>query len=73
MKLNHREIELMTYIANGKTAKEIARLTGLEHRTVETYMISIRKKLAAKNIAHAVYIACHQNIFTDHLAFSSPA
>jgi DNA-binding NarL/FixJ family response regulator len=61
-KLSYREIEIMNHIACGFTAKEIARKTGLEHRTVEIYMSNIRKKLSAKNVAHAVYIACQTSL-----------
>ena len=55
-KLNGREIEIINHTACGMTAKEIARETGLEHRTVEIYMQNLRKKLGAKNAAHAIYL-----------------
>lgn len=55
-KLNCREIEIIYHTAAGLTAKEIARKTGLEHRTVEFYMKNLRKKLGAKNVAHAIYL-----------------
>lgn len=56
-KLSCREVEVIQYAANGRTAKEIAKLTGLEPRTIEAYMNNIKRKLSAKNSAHAVYIA----------------
>lgn len=55
-KLNYREIEIINHTACGLTAKEIARKTGLERRTVELYMQNLRKKLGAKNAAHAIYL-----------------
>ncbi|MEO8401961.1 MAG: helix-turn-helix transcriptional regulator [Gammaproteobacteria bacterium] len=61
-KLSCREVQIIRYSAVGCSAKEIARLLGLEHRTVEAYVVNIRKKLSAKNIAHAVCIAIQQNI-----------
>ena len=61
--LSIREIEVMKFTANGCTAKQIAKLTGLTHRTVEAYVVNIRKKLAAKNVAHAVFIASRRNYF----------
>jgi DNA-binding NarL/FixJ family response regulator len=64
-KLSFREVEIIKYSADGRTAKEIARLIGLEHRTVETYMTSIRKKLAARNIANVIYIACKYNVINQ--------
>jgi DNA-binding NarL/FixJ family response regulator len=63
--LSFREVQVINYTAKGCTAKEVARLTGLEPRTVETYVSNIRKKLQAKNIAHAVYIASQRNILFD--------
>ena len=62
-KLSNREVEIIKYIANGCTAKEIARVVGLEPRTIETYLFKVRKKLCAKNIAHAIYIACNKKLF----------
>lgn len=56
-KLSMREIEIIHHIAYGLTAKEIARVVGLEPRTIEAYMGNIRKKLGAKNAAHAIWIA----------------
>ena len=55
--LTIREMEIITYTANGHTAKEIARIIGLEPRTVEIYVASIRRKLVARNTTHAVFIA----------------
>jgi DNA-binding CsgD family transcriptional regulator len=58
-------MQILKYSANGCTAKEIARFLGLEHRTIEIYVGNIRKKLEAKNIAHAVFIASRSNILSD--------
>ena len=63
--LNSRELDIISHSAKGLTAKQIARLTGLEHRTVESYVANIKKKLNAKNITHAVYIAYSTEIVTD--------
>ena len=59
---NPQEIEIMKQTASGHTAKEVAKHIGLEYRTVESYLATIKKKLGAKNVVHAVYIAC-----TNHL------
>jgi len=64
-RLSLREKEIIRYTANGYTAKEVAKLTGLQYRTIEAYVTTIRKKLAAKNIAHAVYIASQNHLFED--------
>lgn len=64
--LNVTELDIISHSANGCTAKQIARLVGLEHRTVESYVANIKKKLGAKNIAHAVYIAYSHSIVSTH-------
>lgn len=56
--LNEREREIVIYKSKGMTSKEIGRLLNLEYRTVETYFYQIKKKLQAKNTAHAIYLAC---------------
>jgi DNA-binding NarL/FixJ family response regulator len=61
-KLNYREIEIINHIAIGFTAKQIAKKIGLEYRTVEAYTSTLRKKLGAKNVAHAVYLACQISV-----------
>jgi DNA-binding NarL/FixJ family response regulator len=63
--LSVKEVEIMKYIAVGHTAKEVAKEVGLEYRTVETYVARIKKKLGAKNITNAVYIACEQPIWNQ--------
>ncbi len=57
MKLSERELEVLEHSAKGYSAKEIARLMGLQPSTIQSYIISIRKKLQAKNMVHAVSIA----------------
>ncbi|MFZ2315270.1 MAG: helix-turn-helix transcriptional regulator [Gammaproteobacteria bacterium] len=61
-KLSLREIEIINHTAYGFTAKEIARIVGLEPRTVEAYMSNIKKKLGAKNAAHAICIALKASV-----------
>jgi len=64
--LNNRELQIITFKAQGLTAKEIARLIGLEHRTIEIYISRLIKKLEAKNIANAIYIATQKNIIREN-------
>lgn len=63
--LSPREIEIMTYKAQGLTAKEIAKLIGLTYRTVEIYFRNIQKKLEAKNTFHALYIVLQRKMLKD--------
>jgi LuxR family transcriptional regulator of spore coat protein len=61
--LSQRETQIINYMAHGCTAKEISKQIGLTYRTIEIYICNIRKKLHAKNIAHAIYIAAQENLF----------
>ena len=63
--LTGREIEIIKYSACGHTAKEIARMLNLEPRTIEIYVSNIRRKLLARNIAHAVFIATRENMLDE--------
>ncbi|MBU4261887.1 MAG: PAS domain S-box protein [Proteobacteria bacterium] len=47
--LTPREIQVVDFIKNGMTNKDIAELLGLSSRTVETYRDNIRIKLGIKN------------------------
>jgi DNA-binding NarL/FixJ family response regulator len=47
--LGPRELQVVHYIRQNKTSKEIADLLGLSVRTVESYRDNIRKKLRLKN------------------------
>lgn len=55
-KLTSRELEIIKLTATGCTAKQIAKMMGLQYRTVQAYLSNIKKKLQAKNIAHAIFI-----------------
>jgi DNA-binding NarL/FixJ family response regulator len=45
--LNDREIEVLTWVARGKTSAEIARILGLTKRTVDFHTDNARTKLGA--------------------------
>jgi DNA-binding NarL/FixJ family response regulator len=45
--LNDREIEVLTWVARGKTSAEIADLIGLSKRTVDFHLDNARMKLGA--------------------------
>jgi DNA-binding CsgD family transcriptional regulator len=67
-KLTMREIQIVRLAALGHTAKEIAKIIGLEYRTIESYMTKAKRKLAAKNVAHAVFLACQMRVLQEELA-----
>lgn len=54
--LSNREIEIMSFVTAGLSAKQISQKIHCCQRTVETHMVSIKYKLKAKNIAHAAAI-----------------
>jgi DNA-binding response OmpR family regulator len=45
--LTDREIEMLTWVARGKTSADIARITGLSKRTVDFHLDNARVKLGA--------------------------
>lgn len=42
--LTPRELEVLHLIADGMTSKEIAKILGIDHRTIETYRSKIRQR-----------------------------
>jgi DNA-binding CsgD family transcriptional regulator len=56
-KLSPREIECLTWAAQGKTYTEIGMLAGISFATVKVYLDSGRYKLGATNLPHAVALA----------------
>ncbi|MDP1574624.1 MAG: LuxR C-terminal-related transcriptional regulator [Coxiellaceae bacterium] len=55
--LNDAELDVLYWSAQGKSANEIAAITGLTKNTVDTYRQRLIEKLSADNITQAVYIA----------------
>ena len=62
--LTYRETQIMRYTSYGYTAKEIARKLNIGYRTVEKYAQNIRRKLNARNMTHAVFLALHNGVIT---------
>jgi DNA-binding NarL/FixJ family response regulator len=53
-KLTPRESEILTWLAHGKTDREIANLLGLSEKTIHHHVERILDKLQARNRTHAV-------------------
>jgi DNA-binding NarL/FixJ family response regulator len=53
-KLNDREVEVLTWVARGKTSSEIAQIVGLTKRTVDFHIDNARAKLGAATRTEAV-------------------
>jgi DNA-binding NarL/FixJ family response regulator len=52
--LNDREVEVLTWVARGKTSNEIAKILGLTKRTVDFHTDNARTKLGAATRTEAV-------------------
>jgi DNA-binding NarL/FixJ family response regulator len=48
--LNDREIEMLTWVARGKTSAEIANMLGLPKRTIDFHLDNARAKLGARTL-----------------------
>jgi DNA-binding CsgD family transcriptional regulator len=57
-----REVEVLAWTAQGKSAKEIGDILGIGKRTVDDHAQSAMRKLGAANRTHAVAIALQRGI-----------
>jgi LuxR family quorum sensing-dependent transcriptional regulator len=60
--LTAREIEILTWAARGKSARDIGAILGITKRTVDAHANAAVRKLGAVNRTHAVAVALR-----DHL------
>jgi DNA-binding CsgD family transcriptional regulator len=60
--LTPRELEVLTWVAKGKTAWEAATILHISKRTVDGHMQTIIQKLGAVNRTHAVAIALQSHL-----------
>lgn len=56
------EKKIISLIANGLRSKEVAEITGLKTRTVETYIQELRRLYGARNTTHLISIAYQRKI-----------
>ena len=61
-KVSKREMDVLLLVKDGLRNPEIANQLGLSTKTVENHVISILKKLGAKNRTEAVVIALRNSI-----------
>jgi DNA-binding NarL/FixJ family response regulator len=62
-----REMEIIRFLAAGKTNKETAALLGITVRTVETHRATIMVKLGLHSITELIYYALRHGIFSPHI------
>ena len=55
--LTHRETQILNYIAEGNSNKQIARILGISEQTIKSHASAILRKLNANDRAHAVLLA----------------
>lgn len=60
--LTFRELQVIALVAQGLSAKEIAKHLGLSPRTVEIFRQNAVVKLGARNMTHAATIAVRDGI-----------
>jgi DNA-binding NarL/FixJ family response regulator len=67
--LTKRELQVIRYIAQGDTNKQIALKLRLSHQTIRRHVYNLMKKLNARNRAHAVaiYDRTPRNRIASHL------
>ena len=60
--LTAREVEVLTWVARGKSAWEIGEILHIAKRTVDEHVQTAVRKLGAVNRTHAVAIAVRDSI-----------
>ena len=60
--LTHREIEIVRCVAEGRTAKETARVLMLSHRTVRNHIYNIYQKFGIRNMVGVLKLAVSKGI-----------
>jgi DNA-binding CsgD family transcriptional regulator len=63
-KLSHREREILTWIAAGKSVLEIGEILGISDRTVEWHIQRSIEKLDARTHTNAVVIAFREGLIS---------
>ena len=62
IELNEREVEVLTWVARGKTSIEIAQILGLTKRTIDFHTDTARMKLGAATRTEAVIKAANARL-----------
>jgi len=63
--LTQREIEVLTHLFEGRSARQIATRLGLSERTVNTHVANVYRKLGASNRVEAIRIAMRMGVLTE--------
>ncbi|AYG65188.1 MULTISPECIES: LuxR family transcriptional regulator [unclassified Rhizobium] len=60
--LTERELECLSWIAEGKTSDEIAMILGISRNTINNYITSVMRKTATKTRSEAIAFAVRNNL-----------
>lgn len=60
--LTEREIEVLGYVVQGKTNKEIAQILMVTHHTIKAHVASIIRKIGVKNRLEAALVAVSKGL-----------
>lgn len=60
--LTAREIEVLRWVANGKSAWEVGEILKITKRTVDAHVQTVVRKLGAANRTHAVALALRNGV-----------
>ena len=61
-RLTPREQEIVQYLAEGKTSKEVSALLGISVKTTETHRSNIMRKLNFHSVSQLVMYAVRNNL-----------
>ena len=67
MPLTHRETQILNYIADGNTNKQIAYILEISSQTIKNHISAILRKLNANDRAHAVALAMRNSWITTEV------
>jgi len=62
--LTYREGQILNYIADGNTNKQIARFLNISEQTIKNHVSAILRKLNANDRAHAVVVAIRRGLIS---------
>jgi DNA-binding NarL/FixJ family response regulator len=71
--LTCRDYDLVKYLKQGKSTKEIAASLSLSVHTIETYRKKLLKKTATKNVAELITLLYESGIITNELKYTQGA
>lgn len=63
-RLTPQEATCLNWSSLGKYMPEIAKIMGIEHRTVQYHLDNVREKLEATNLPHAVRLALEKHLIS---------